>query len=120
MGRMKELYCELLEANQGEIPHEATIADLARMNDLKIFEWREYERSQNNLKKPKNEGMEKNQTLDSHIEELARQSCEEFSYLENARCPNCFNTTLHGNIKEAVCEVCAQEFIYVGPSLRFK
>ena len=35
---------------------EATIADLARMNDLKIFEWREYERSQNNIKKPKNEG----------------------------------------------------------------
>ena len=56
MGRMKELYCELLEANQGEIPHEATIADLARMNDLKIFEWREYERSQNNIKKLKNEG----------------------------------------------------------------
>ena len=53
---MKELYCELLEANQGEIPHEATIADLARMNDLKIFEWREYERSQNHVKKPKNEG----------------------------------------------------------------
>jgi len=53
---MKELYYELLQANNGEIPQEATIADLARMNDLKIFEWREYERSQNNIKKPKNEG----------------------------------------------------------------
>jgi hypothetical protein len=56
MGKMKELYYELLHANNGEIPKEATIADLARMNDLKIYEWREYERSQNNLKKPKNEG----------------------------------------------------------------
>ena len=54
MGRMKELYNELLQANNGEIPQEATIADLARMNDLKIYEWKEYERIQNN--KPKNEG----------------------------------------------------------------
>ena len=45
---MKELYYELLQANNGEIPQEATIADLERMNDLKIYEWREYERSQNN------------------------------------------------------------------------
>ena len=56
MGKMKELYNELLKANNGEIPQEATIADLARMNDLKIYECREYEISQNNLKKPKNEG----------------------------------------------------------------
>ena len=55
MGKMKELYNELLQANNGEIPQEATIADLARMNDLKIYEWREYERSQNHVKKPKNE-----------------------------------------------------------------
>ena len=48
MGRMKDLYFEVLQANNGEIPSEATIADLARMNDLKIYEWREYERSQNN------------------------------------------------------------------------
>ncbi len=32
MGKMKELYNELLQANNGEIPQEATIADLARMN----------------------------------------------------------------------------------------
>ena len=55
MGRMKDLYFEVLQANNGEIPSEATIADLARMNDLKIYEWREYERSQNYVKKPKNE-----------------------------------------------------------------
>ena len=62
MGKMKELYNELLQANNGEIPQEATIADLARMNDLKIFEWREYERSQNHVKKPKNEGSIKKQS----------------------------------------------------------
>ena len=56
MGKMKELYYELLQANNGEIPQEATIADLAKMNDLKIYEWREYERSQSHVKKPKNEG----------------------------------------------------------------
>ena len=62
MGKMKELYYELLQANNGEIPQEATIADLARMNDLKIYEWREYERSQNYVKKPKNEGSIKKQS----------------------------------------------------------
>ena len=44
MGRMKELYMELLHANDGEIPKEATIADLQRMKDLETFEWQEYER----------------------------------------------------------------------------
>jgi hypothetical protein len=54
MGRMKDLYFEVLQANNGEIPQEATIADLARMNDLKIYEWREYERSQNKPLKLRN------------------------------------------------------------------
>ena len=56
----------------------------------------------------------------AHIQELAKQSCEEFSYLEDTPCPNCLNKTLHRNETEAVCEVCAQEFIYVRSSLRFK
>ncbi len=57
---------------------------------------------------------------DAHIQELAKQSCEEFSYLEDTPCPNCLNMTLHRNETQAVCEVCAQEFIYVGSALRFK
>jgi len=56
----------------------------------------------------------------AHIQELAKQSCEEFSYLEDTPCPNCLNKTLHRNETEAVCEACAQEFIYVRSSLRFK
>jgi hypothetical protein len=44
MGRIKELFMQLYYANDGNIPEEATIADLQRMEDMKIFEWQEYER----------------------------------------------------------------------------
>jgi ribosomal protein S27E len=57
---------------------------------------------------------------DAHIQALAEQSCEEFSYMNDVPCPNCFNNTLHRNETEAVCEVCAQEFVFVGSSIRFK
>jgi Fic family protein len=50
MGRMKELYMEMLHANNGNVPEEATIADLQRMKDLQIFEWQEYERKQEKLR----------------------------------------------------------------------
>jgi hypothetical protein len=45
MGRMKEIYMQMYYANDGNIPEEATIADLQRMEDLRIYEWREYERT---------------------------------------------------------------------------
>jgi len=45
MGRVKELFMQMYYANNESIPEEATIADLKRMEDLKIFEWREYERA---------------------------------------------------------------------------
>ena len=61
-----------------------------------------------------------NGDYDAHIQELAKQSCEEFSYLQDISCPNCLNKTLYRNETEAICEVCAQEFIYVGSALRFK
>lgn len=57
---------------------------------------------------------------DAHIQALAKQSCEEFSYVEEVPCPNCFNRTLYRNELEAVCDTCGQDFIYVGSSLRFK
>lgn len=57
---------------------------------------------------------------DAHIQALAKQSCEEFSYVENTRCPNCLNSTLHRNELEAVCDTCGQDFIYIGSVLRFK
>jgi len=45
MGRMKEIYMEIIEANGG-IPECMTIADVARMKDLEIYNWQEYERQQ--------------------------------------------------------------------------
>jgi hypothetical protein len=57
---------------------------------------------------------------DAHIQALAKQSCEEFSYLEDTPCPNCFNRRLQRNETEAVCKSCGREFIYVGTALRFK
>lgn len=45
MGRMKEVCIQILEANNG-IPEGMTIADVARMRDLEIYNWREYERQQ--------------------------------------------------------------------------
>jgi hypothetical protein len=45
MGRVKELFMQMYYANNESIPEEATIADLQRMEDLKVFEWKEYERA---------------------------------------------------------------------------
>jgi hypothetical protein len=56
---------------------------------------------------------------DAHIQALAKQSCEEFSYIETP-CPNCLNKSLHRNEVEAICDACGQDFIYVGSALRFK
>jgi hypothetical protein len=45
MGRMKEVCIQIMEANNG-IPEGMTIADVARMRDLEIYNWKEYERQQ--------------------------------------------------------------------------
>lgn len=55
MGRMKEFYMEMLYANDGNIPEEATIADLQRMKDLEAFEWQEYEKEQEKIRMAKYE-----------------------------------------------------------------
>jgi ribosomal protein S27E len=57
---------------------------------------------------------------DAYLEDLARQSCEEFSYVNGQPCPNCHNYTLHRNETEAACDACGQEFVYVESALRFK
>ena len=43
MGRMKEAYIRIMEANDG-LPEDMTIRDIANMKELQIFEWQEYER----------------------------------------------------------------------------
>jgi len=45
MGRMKEVYINIINANGG-IPEGMTIADVARMKELEIYNWQEYEREQ--------------------------------------------------------------------------
>jgi hypothetical protein len=45
MGRMKEAYMQIMQANDG-IPEDMTVGDMLRMKDLNIYHWREYERAQ--------------------------------------------------------------------------
>lgn len=40
---MKEIYMQVMHANDG-IPEEMTIEDIIHMQELKIYEWQEYER----------------------------------------------------------------------------
>jgi hypothetical protein len=50
MGRMKDLYIEICNANNGEIPKDLTIADVARMKELQIYEWKQYEKEMENIR----------------------------------------------------------------------
>ena len=59
MGRMKEFCIDLINAN-GCIPEGITIADVARMKELEIYNWEQYEREQEKARlqqyQPKNTG----------------------------------------------------------------
>lgn len=44
MGRMKELFINIMNANEGVLPKEITSSDVARMRDMQIYEWKEYTR----------------------------------------------------------------------------
>jgi hypothetical protein len=50
MGRMKEIYMRVMHENDGRVPEEMTIADMARMKELEIYNWEEYEREQEKLR----------------------------------------------------------------------
>ena len=50
MGRMKEIYMQIMQANEGKVPEELTIADVARMKELEIFNWEQYEREQEKIR----------------------------------------------------------------------
>jgi hypothetical protein len=45
MGRMKEVCIQIMEANNG-IPEGMTIGDVARMKEMEIYNWKEYEQQQ--------------------------------------------------------------------------
>ena len=40
---MKEVYMQVMHANDG-IPEQMTIEDIVHMQELKIYEWQDYER----------------------------------------------------------------------------
>ena len=45
MGRMKEVYIQIMNENGG-IPEDMTLADMLKMKELNIYHWQEYERAQ--------------------------------------------------------------------------
>ena len=50
MGRMKEVYMRIMHENDGQVLEEMTIADMAHMKELEIYNWEEYEREQEKLR----------------------------------------------------------------------
>jgi len=50
MGRMKEIYMRVMHENDGQVPEEMTIADMAHMKELEIYNWEEYEREQEKIR----------------------------------------------------------------------
>jgi len=47
---MKEVYMQIMYANDEKIPQELTIADMVRMKELEIYNWEEYEREQERIR----------------------------------------------------------------------
>ena len=50
MGRMKEVYMQIMQENDGHIPEEMTLADIVRMKEIEIYNWQEYEREQEKIR----------------------------------------------------------------------
>jgi hypothetical protein len=47
---MKEIYMRVMHENDGQVPEEMTIADMARMKELEIYNWEQYEREQEKIR----------------------------------------------------------------------
>tara|TARA_R110000868_G_scaffold288142_2_gene548485 strand:- start:174 stop:431 length:258 start_codon:yes stop_codon:yes gene_type:complete len=47
---MKELYARIVYDNDGQVPEEMTLADMARMKEIEIYNWEEYEREQERIR----------------------------------------------------------------------
>ena len=50
MGRIKEIYMQVMHANDGQVPGELTISDMIKMKELEIYNWEEYEREQERIR----------------------------------------------------------------------
>lgn len=42
MGRVKELYSDILQAYEGNIPGHVTVADIIRLKEIDDSEWKEH------------------------------------------------------------------------------
>jgi hypothetical protein len=47
---MKEIYMQVMHANDGQVPGELTISDMIKMKELEIYNWEEYEREQERIR----------------------------------------------------------------------
>ena len=56
---------------------------------------------------------------DAYIQDMARQSCEEFIHMEDEHCGNCDTPVIVRNEDTAVCEACGIEYVYVYGQKRF-
>jgi hypothetical protein len=73
MGRMKEAYIQLMNDNDG-IPEDMTLADLIRMKELNIYNWKEYERAQERTRLQLNKQTDLGETAkDSEGESVRRE-----------------------------------------------
>jgi len=74
MGRMKELFIEICNANNGQLPGDITAGDVTRMQELEIYNWEEYE---NYLKKERSTYTEAELKLIADAKENEKQKEKE-------------------------------------------
>jgi O6-methylguanine-DNA--protein-cysteine methyltransferase len=75
MGRMKNVYMDIMQNGTG-IPEDATIGDLKRMQELQIFEWKEYEQQQEKDRQQQFES--ENSGESAKVSEITREFTEYF------------------------------------------
>ena len=59
MGRMKALFIEICNANNGILPPGISMKDAVKMKELKIYNWEEYEKKKNEIGFSKGEELKK-------------------------------------------------------------
>jgi hypothetical protein len=73
MGRMKEIYIQIMNENNG-IPEDMTLADMLKMRDLNIYHWQEYERAKERARLQSNKQENLGETTeDSEGESIRRE-----------------------------------------------
>jgi hypothetical protein len=73
MGRMKEVYIQIMNENGG-IPEDMTLADMLKMKELNIYHWQEYERAQERARLQSNKQTDLGETAkDSEGKSIRRE-----------------------------------------------